>query len=330
MDELLLKHRHFFHIDFHAEVAAGNHDAVGNLEDLVKIVDAHAVLNLGENLNVASAVVGAELADGQHVARAADEGRRNQVNALLDTEDDIAAILLADGRHLQIDIRNGNALAVAQHAAVGHGADDIGAVFDALNLHSQQTVVNQHARTGVNKLDHLRIGDGNLRFIALDIAAGQDELLARFQRHLFILEGLGANLRTLGIKHDGDRNILFLAQTLDAVDSRALLLVRAVGHIQTAYIHARVHQLGDHLLAVAGGTERTHDFGLSKHSFSSLNDRHRLRRSAHLLFCKHFYCTWKKAACQRPQTPLKKVIFFTKSLILSGIFPLLSREKALA
>lgn len=32
--------------DLNAHVAAGNHDAVGNLEDLVEVVDAFLVLNL--------------------------------------------------------------------------------------------------------------------------------------------------------------------------------------------------------------------------------------------------------------------------------------------
>ena len=117
----------------------------------------------------------------------------------------------------------------------------------------------------MHQLNHPRIGDGDLRFVALDVAAGQDELLPRLQGHLVSLERLGAHLRALGIQHDGDRDVLLPAQALDAVDARALLLVGAVGHIQAAYVHARVHQLGDHLLAVAGRAERTHDFRLSDH-----------------------------------------------------------------
>ena len=265
VDELLLEHRHLFHIDFHAQIAARDHDAVGNLEDFVEVVHAHAVFDLGEDLHMAAAVVGAELAEGQHVAGAADEGRGDQVDALLNAEDDVAAILLADGGHLQIDVRHGNALAAAEHAAVDHAAHDVRAARDLLDVQRDQAVVDQDSVAGVHQLNHPRIGDGDLRFVALDVAAGQDELLPRLQGHLVSLERLGAHLRSLGIQHDGDRDVLLPAQALDAVDARALLLVGAVGHIQAAYVHARVHQLGDHLLAVAGRAERTHDFRLSDH-----------------------------------------------------------------
>ena len=223
-----MQHRNFFHIDFHAQVAARHHDAVGNLEDFVKVIHAHAVFDLGENLHMAAAVVGAELADGQHVAGTADEGRGDEVNALFNAEDDVAAILFADGRHLQIHIRHGNALAAAKHAAVDNRADDVRAVHDLLNVQRDQAVVNQNARAGMHQIDHLRIGDGHLRFVALDVAAGQDEILPGLERHLVALEGFGAHFRALGIQHDGDRDILFRTQTLDAVNARALLFVRAV------------------------------------------------------------------------------------------------------
>ena len=269
VDELLLQHGHLFHVDLDAQIAARDHDAVGDLEDLVEVVHAHAVFDLGEDLHMAAAVVRAELADGQHVAGPADERGGDQVDALLDAKEDVAAVLLADGGHLQIDIGHGDALAAAQHAAIGHAANDVGAVFNAHDLHRQQAVVDEHVRAGPDQLDHLGIGDGDLMGVALDLAAGQDELRACLQRHLAALDGLGAHLRPLRIQQDRNRDALLLAQALDARDARPLLLIASVGHIQTAHVHSRIHQLGDHLLAVAGGAERADDFGLS-HQVSSL------------------------------------------------------------
>ena len=62
----------------------------------------------------------------------------------------------------------------------------------------------------------------------LFVAVCQDESLPGLERHLVALEGFGAHFRALGIQHDGDRDILFRTQTLDAVNARALLFVRAV------------------------------------------------------------------------------------------------------
>ena len=52
----LLDDRHVLQRDLNAHVAAGNHDAVRDAQDLVDIVDALGVLNLGDNLDGVAAV----------------------------------------------------------------------------------------------------------------------------------------------------------------------------------------------------------------------------------------------------------------------------------
>ena len=214
---------------------------------------------------MAAVVVIAELADGEHVAGAADEGRGDHVDALLDAEQDIRAVLFADGRHLQVHIRHGDALAAAERAAVDHAADDVRAVLHAHDVHRQQAVVNQHADAGPDQLRHFRIGDGDLVLVALDLAAGEHEFLTGLQLHLARCQRLGAHLRALGVQQDAHRDALLLAQALDALDARRLLLVAAVGHVQAADVHALVHQPADHLVVVARRTQRADDLRLSDH-----------------------------------------------------------------
>ena len=48
-DDLLLEHGHLGSGDLYAQVAAGHHDTVGDLQDLVDVVHALLVLDLGDD-----------------------------------------------------------------------------------------------------------------------------------------------------------------------------------------------------------------------------------------------------------------------------------------
>ena len=52
LDDFLLDDRHFFHRHFHAHVAAGYHDAVGNLKDFCQVLDSLHALDLGNDLDL--------------------------------------------------------------------------------------------------------------------------------------------------------------------------------------------------------------------------------------------------------------------------------------
>ena len=66
LDHLLLQVWHELGRDLDTQVAAGNHDAIGSLEDLVEVLDAQSALDLGEDAHVLAAVLTAELADLAH------------------------------------------------------------------------------------------------------------------------------------------------------------------------------------------------------------------------------------------------------------------------
>ena len=97
-NHLFLNERHFFSRNFYAEVAAGNHQAVGNLKNFIQVVDALLVLDLGDDLDVACIVPLKQLTDFQNVARFAHERSGDEINALLDPEYDVIRILLRNAR----------------------------------------------------------------------------------------------------------------------------------------------------------------------------------------------------------------------------------------
>ena len=71
--------------DLHAEVTARDHDAVGGGEDLIELVEALLVLDLGDDLDVLA--LGAEgLPDEGDVGGALHERGGHEVDAALDAE----------------------------------------------------------------------------------------------------------------------------------------------------------------------------------------------------------------------------------------------------
>ena len=91
----LLDDRHVLQRDLNAHVAAGNHDAVRDAQDLVDVVDALGVFNLGDDLDGVAAVFLQNFPDLQDVLRAAGEGGGDEIKARLDAKLDVVAVLVA-------------------------------------------------------------------------------------------------------------------------------------------------------------------------------------------------------------------------------------------
>ena len=98
-DQHLLDHRHVLQRDLYAHVAAGDHDAVGHPQDLVDVLHALQVLNLGNNLDALAALFLQNLADLQNVVRRPGKGSGDIIEAFLHGKHNIVIILLADEGH---------------------------------------------------------------------------------------------------------------------------------------------------------------------------------------------------------------------------------------
>lgn len=87
--------------DLDTEVTTSDHDTVGELQDLVKVVDTLLVLNLGNDLDVL-ALLAEDLTDGGDVLTTADERGEDHVDTVLDTKPQVGLVLL--GKRWEIDI----------------------------------------------------------------------------------------------------------------------------------------------------------------------------------------------------------------------------------
>ena len=108
-DDELLDERHFGRADLDAEVAAGDHDAVGGLDDLVEVLERLALLDLGYDPGPRPRRIDA-IPQPRDIVGGADERQRDVVDTVLQGERQIGRVLLGQRRDRELDAREVHAL----------------------------------------------------------------------------------------------------------------------------------------------------------------------------------------------------------------------------
>ena len=247
-------------VHLHAHVTAGDHDTVGVLEDLLEVLDALGVLDLGQDADVVAAVVVQIVAHGDDVIGGAHEGGGDIVYVHLHAEAEVGHIPLVEVGEIQVDTGDIDALTVGNGAARDHGADHVG-VGQLLDGQLQTAVVDQHAVALLQLGGEIGIGDGDTGGVALNLPSGQGEGASLLQVGLTVLEGADADLGALGVQHDGGGLAQTLADTAEGLDDLAVGLVIPVGEVETGHVHARLEHFGHDLFGAGGGADGTDDLG---------------------------------------------------------------------
>ncbi len=274
VDQVLLYGGQLLVGDLHAHVPAADHDALAGLADVLDVVDAGLVLDLGDQADALAAVGVQELPDVYKVLPAGHEGAGHVVHAVLDAEQQIGLVKLRQVDLVQDLAGEGHALAVGQLAAHRHAAADL-AVYDLHHVQRQQAVGQQHAVAGFQVVGQALVVDGHAGLVAGHVVHAQREHLALLQRDLAVLEGLDAVFRALGVQHDGDGLIQALPHLLDVGDLLGVLLVGAVGEVDAGHVHARLHHRREGLGRLAGGADGADDLGLAHGDCLLCDDRGR-------------------------------------------------------
>ena len=246
VDQVLLDGRDLGKVDLNAHIAAGNHDAVCHGQDLVNVVDALLVLDLRDDADLGVVLV-QDVADIHNVLRVAGKAGGDQVKALLDTKQNIARVALAHIRHGQMHAGNVDALLGLDDAVIADRTDNVG-------------VADLDPATGLDVVGQLLVSDGADFVRALYAAGGQGELLAGGQLLHTVLELTQTNLGTLGVQHTGNGQIQLLGKGTHLVKAALMLLIVAVGKVETGNIHAIFHQLTQDPRLIGRRTHRADNF----------------------------------------------------------------------
>ena len=222
------------------------------------------------------APIDADTTDVLNGGGVADEGGGDGVDAQLAAKHDVRAVLLGDGRQADVDVRDVDALLLADLTAVGHDAVHVVAL-DVVDLEAHEAVVDQDDGTLRDLLGEVHVVEGDVAGIAVEVLGGRlggnDDLVAGLDGDLLaVLEETGTDLGALGIEQDGHGNAELLGEGADLLDHLAVILVATVGEVEAGDVHAVEDQLTKDLLVLGSGSHGANDLGLLAkcHSCSSL------------------------------------------------------------
>ena len=257
-------------LDLDAQVATGDHDAVGSLEDLVEVLDAEGALDLREDRHVLAAVLAAELADAADGLAVTDEGGGDVIDVLGQAEEDVLTVALGDGRQRDVDVGHVDALALADQAVVLDDAVHVLAI-DGLDLEGDQAVIDQDEGALLDLGGKREVIEGDVLRGAVELLGrglgGHDDLVAGLDGDLLAVdEQAGTDLGALGVEQDADGHAELLGNAADTLDATVMLVIGAVREVEAGDVHARLDHLADGLVAVAGGTHGAYNLSALVHS----------------------------------------------------------------
>ena len=268
VDEELLNGGDLHKGDLHAKVAPGHHDAVADLTDVLDIIHAGPVLDLGDDIDLLAAVFPEEVLHILHILTGGHKGGGHEVHIVPDAEEQVRLVLLAEEGAGHEPVGEVHALPVGQVAA-GQDLTDRVAALQGRDLEHHKAVVHQDPVPYGQVLNEALIGDGDPGLVALHILGGEGEGVAVVQVDLSVLEGLDPVLGALGVQHDGDGQAQLLPDLFDEVHLFLLLLMGAVGEIQPGHVHAGQAHLGQGLLVLAGRADGADDLCFAHDTVSS-------------------------------------------------------------
>ena len=256
---MLLDGRQLGKGNFHSQVAAGNHDAFAGIADVINVVHAGLVFDLGNDVDVSAAVFRQEAFQVQQILFARHKGCRDKIHLVPDSEEQVRLVLFAE-----VDLPHhfpgeAHALAVGEDAAGQHVAADFG--FGNLSdPEDDQPVVHQDPVTHLQVFRQTLIADGNNLLIPDHLARCKGKAVPVPECDFPVLESPDAILRTLGVQHDGNRQFEFLPDRLDHVDLFLVLLMGAVGKVQARNIEPLQAHFPEDLGVFTGRADRADDF----------------------------------------------------------------------
>ena len=253
------------HRQFHPQIAARHHDAVGHFQNFGEGLDRRRFLDLGQD---GGAAIG-QKPRLMHVFGALHERQGQPIDAKLADKLQIAAVLVRQRRHRQHHIGHVHALAVGNGATDNHGA--IGKIEAAgINLEADLAVIDQQRRAGHQGRENLSVRQVDTFGVALGHRQIKAELLPLNQFLGSIGKGANAELGPLQIGQNADRATGIGFDLANVGMTAGNFTMVAMAHVQAEHIGPGVEQRQNHLIRVRRRAKRGHDFHIPQASHTAL------------------------------------------------------------
>jgi hypothetical protein len=253
--ELLLDARHRFERHFHAEIATGNHERIGQFDDLVDAFERLRLLDLRHQTDPATR----DLAHLGEIFRPLDEGQRHPVDILT------ASTASRSLRSFSVSaptpsVVSGRLTPFRSEILVPLTTLQTIEVRLIRGKQLQPAIVDQKPVSGLNGLENFRMRKIDPVHIAREILVIKREGLARLQRHRAFGKLADPQFRPLKVCQDADRTSAVFLHCTDAADQGAHQLMARMAHVDAEQIRARLVELLDHRLVRRRRSERGEDF----------------------------------------------------------------------
>ena len=233
--------RHIFQRDLHAHIAPGYHDTVRNPQDLVDVFHALGILDLGDDLDAASAMLLQEPARLTHIFGSAHKGRCHKIKTGFNAEEQILLVRFTEEGQGQMHTRHIDTLAVGNPAAALDCGVDLPLVGDIIHRQFDQTVVDQHPAARTQIPAQSAIGDVGAFLCTRHLFRCQDKVRTGLQHNRTVFKYTQPDLRALGVQHGADGEAEFLPQAIHNPELFQMFLMGAMGEIEPGHIHTRFH-----------------------------------------------------------------------------------------
>ena len=262
----LLQDGHGFDGTLDAQVATGDHDAVGEAHDLLQVGDGQGSLDLGDDGRVGPADFRQVIPHPLDVGAVSDEGDSHPVEALVAAEHQVALVLL--GKHVEsvVAFRRVHGLAGFEETARLHGGDDLLALHP-VHRQLQVAVVQDDGLSRGHELVEGGMADSDLA--GGRVAFGGDQVPGLPDLELVAL-GVRAHLRSAKIHDQGDGEAFLVGDLADLGDPGRVVAVGPVAEIQPAGGDTGLEELTQHFRRIGGRADGGEHFGSTE--FHVLND----------------------------------------------------------
>ncbi len=157
-DDGLLHDRHLGHVDFHAQVAAGHHDAVGRRDDLFQLVEGFLLFDLGDHFGPRAARA-QQFFEQANFDRRAHEAETDEVGVVFGRPLGVRPVGLAHRRNAELGARQIHPLAAAHEPGLHDAAlHEIRSLFFDQHAHA---AVGQHDLVADFHFVHQRLVGAN-------------------------------------------------------------------------------------------------------------------------------------------------------------------------
>ena len=257
MDDSFLKQRHGLRTRFHRKVAAGDHDAVRDGDDLFQSLNGFRAFDLGYDRRLRTVPLHI-VPGGENVLRTSDERQCDVIHAVRQAERQVFPVLVAEGRCRYRDARKVHPLMGRDDASGQYAAEHAG-LFRALHDQFDKTVVDQYPVPGLHIGRKLSVGDRYTRSRAIGRHTEHDGRTG-FDRHR-LCQRADPDPRPLKVLKDRDRTFGGGRRFPDGPNRVGVAFVRAVGEIQPGEIEPGGDQLAKDLWRIRRRADGTDDLG---------------------------------------------------------------------